>query len=361
MKFMTSSNLVLSGNWTLQTNEHNRTEELDWIIPVATNIFLFVATLWVLVSLIHYGIKTKKWKKRRGTTSEKLNAGTVYSFVIVCAVMCLFRYSTSLVLMNIGFNDKEDLLCDVAADVAYGSYALVLYSGAFFLWFRQRNFYASRMFDVVYSLWIRVLSFGSIFVIVFSGISVIAYNIIPMNYHSSKYGCVYKPNTNLQTSYWISAVTIIVVNHLVLVGLFVYALIYLKRLDDKAIDGKAKASNKNNEKRCIETEKQTLESAKRSLANSAYGSRISSSSLPGSSNKIKIILQKTLTFALLSISCDILIQVVAHYIVNRDSHRRVSLILFDVSAFLNLLFLLMSFVTFKEMLTSPCLKSNQSR
>lgn len=343
---------------TIPKEKFDHIFHLDWMIPVGINIFLTVVTMWMLISLIHYGVKMEKWKKSSGRHSDKLNAGVVYSFVIVCAIMCLLRYIASLLFMNIGFEEGKDLFCDIVADIAYASYALVLSSVVFFLWFRQRNFYANKMFGIVYSFWIRILSFGSIFVIACLGIFVVVYNVFPLNYKSSKHGCVYQPNSSLQPSYWISAVVIITTNHITMLGLFAYALIHLKRLESNELEGPRTSCDRRTERTNSDMEKKSLKNAKRSVEKSVYGSRISSTAIPGSSKKIQVILKKTLFFAILSIASDILAQVVAQYIVDPEGHRRISFVIFDINAFLNLLCLMMSFVTFKDMLVSPCMKRN---
>ena len=38
-------------------------QRADWIGPIAINIVLLVLSIWVLISVMHYGIKTKKWSQ----------------------------------------------------------------------------------------------------------------------------------------------------------------------------------------------------------------------------------------------------------------------------------------------------------
>ena len=331
-------------------------QQFDWIFPVASNVVLSVATTWILISLIHFGIKTGKWRKSRSKV-DVLNAGFVYSSVVMCGFMCLFRYVISLVFMNIGFQKNEDELCDSIADAAYCSYAFVLCFVALFLWFRQRAFYSNSLLNVNYNKLVSFFSFASIIFILAYGLFVIALNTAPNSYSSSTDGCTLKPDRGIVAGYWISVIVGVAFYNLVLWGLLIYALTHVrsfqkatKRTPSTNTDSPTRDSSCINNQDKEQSEKEHRpESTDLESQNNHFRSRRKHSSM-----KIKIILQKTLIFGIISILSDIFIQIFANFIVNPDGHRRFTYMLFDINAFLNLLFLVFSFVSYKEMLTSPC-------
>ena len=332
-------------NNSSQVNNENHTfpsalehmQRVDWIIPVTVNIALTICTAWILISLIHYGIKTQKWRALpMKSISEKLDIGLTYTFVVVCAVMCLLRFGVSLVFMNIGFSDDQDGLCESVADAAYWAYGFVLYSVVYFLWFRQRVFYTNRMLNVNYGIPIRIFSFSSAIIITLFGLFVLVYNTFPQNYHASKEGCVFQPTDSKPLKYWILAIVIIICSHICMLGLFVFALKHTQTAQKKFLSKVVPAGKNEN-------------------GSSSKAVRLSTT------KQIKYILKKTLVFAIISISCDIFIQVFAQYVVRRERHRRVSHVVFDFNAFLNLLFSILSFVRYKELLLSPLLKQQKKQ
>ena len=341
---------------TFETNGYyDRAMQIDWILPVTFNILLMVATFWLLVSLIYYGIKTKKWNRKR-SRMDTLNSGLVYSSVVACAFTCMLRFLISLASMNVGFSAAGDELCDALADAAFCSYAFVLCCVALFLWCRQRSFYANRLLNVNYNNVIKFFSFSSIAFIIGYGIFVIVLNTSPNRYLSSLRGCVLDPNNkDFGKYYWIAVVVGIAFYNVVLLGLLCYALTHVQSYQSKQ-----------RLKRSPSTQISTIHSnaEQMSVANQSFynfDGKIASLRFqfrPNyfSANKIKFILQKTLTFAIISIICDVFLQIFASYITKSRDHRRVSNILFDFNSFFNLLFLIFSFASYKSIIMSPLSK-----
>ena len=367
-----STNFLASENisWTFNSFHTGHLHRVDWIIPVTGNIFLTIVTSWILVSLIHYGVRTGKWRKIQSSNfAEKLNVGLTYTFVVVCAISCILRFIVSLIFMNIGFSKDQDGLCESIADAAYCSYALVIFSVVFFLWFRQRAFYTNRMLNIHYGVYIKISSYATIAIIVSFGLFVTVYNSFPKNYFTTNFGCIYKPNSSHQSSYWITAVVIITFSHITLLSLFAFALKHAQfdcNNDRKIEFGRQRCSEMNESGTCAKNSKQikSVRTVSR-IFTFSEGSSNENDTTPNwrrkqSNKKIERILKKTLIFAILGICGDIFVQVFTEYVLNPDGHRRLSYMIFDTSAFLNLLFVILSFVNYRDMMLSPILKRNDS-
>ena len=321
---------------------------------------MVLITTWILISLTHFGIKSGKWRKTQ-SKSEVLNSGLVYTSLVLCAFACLFRYGSSLALMSVGFNDYDHALCNAAADLAYLSYALVLGFVALFLWFRQRAFYSNSLLNVNYNKTIKFFSAISIICIIGYGLAAIIL-ITPLNFvEASLDGCVFTGNSNMNSSYWLSTIIGIVFYNTTLLGLLIYALTHASTFQ-KFQKARQKArteqgTNLQAEKRFSKISTDRLmpyseDSQQTNLSSSEtnFGSKQHSMS---SFKMIKVILQKTLIFCILSILCDVLLQIYSNFIVKPYEQRRFVNMLHDVNALLNLLYLIFSFVSYKEMLTSP--------
>lgn len=333
-------------------------QQFDWIFPVSMSIFLMILTTWILISLIHYAVKTRKWRfNGHGSRTELLSSGLVYISVIACAVLCLFRFSSSIAFMSIGYGKNDKLICNQLADLAYSAYASIVLSRAIFLWLRQRTFYANKMLNVVYSKTVKFFSFTSIFIIVVYGISVVAYSMVPQNYQASTEGCVYQPDHELQPGYWIPAIVGIAFMNILLLGLLLYAILHVRVVEQKRKEMRANEdlNNYGSRRRSSIFETILAVSGSSRFKNTSYVYKKRTLSFINTQRKIKRILQHTFLFAILSFGSDIFSQVFSNVLISAKDHRRFSHLLFDMNAIIYLLFIIFSFDNFKKMLFSPFL------
>ena len=330
--------------------------QADWIVPMAVTSFLVVATLWILISLIFYGIKTNKWKKMNFNNYEKLNAGLVYTSVVICAVLCLVRLGINLVYMNVGFSEKRrNQLCNSLFDAMGVMYGMVILATYVFLWLRQRVFYVNRMLNIIYNNMVRLFSAFSIFVIVTCGVCVLIFSTIPNDHFSSPDGCIYKPDRRLFIGYYASIVLFIFVGNAVLFGLFTHGLRkanevpppFRSRGNQNSFDLNAESgeSSRNKNMQYPTGTIVRMVNGRRSIRLVTHNTPVPTSDL------VKTVLKKTFFFAVVSVACDISLQVLLYF---TNVHRRTVTTLFNVNAFLNVLFIIFSFVQYKKMLFSPC-------
>lgn len=353
---------------SLNETRYVYTEEIDWIIPIAINSLLVISTLWILISLIHYGVKTGKWRQVETSNLEKLNTGMVYSSLILCALMCICRYIVAYVHMSVGFFEGQDEVCDSLSDATSTFYSLVLVSSALFYWFRQRIFYSNSMLNVNYTPCVRFFSFASIIVIIVCGLAVLIFSTALNDHPWSERGCTYAPDDSLRIYYWVSIVFAIGFGQVSLMCLFIHALRRTSMCGNSTafIKKPRRFSRKNSElSKSVDTDveqlsmsavpvkKEVFQSSKLKVTRSAVTKPATKSNKKRPVDPVKTILKKTLFFAVASLVVDIVIQVFSLFISEAGNHRRVSTTLLSASAFLSLLFLIFSFNQYKEMLFSP--------
>ena len=349
---------VVNSNVTQENVSYSYTIELDWIFPVVVNVALMVLDFWLLISLIHYGITNKKWSKPNKYSSDVLSNGLMYGCIIGCAVTCMIRFVTSLLLLNLGYSNFESGTCDQLEDAAYSSYALVHFFVALFLWSRQQAFFAHRLLNFNYSKLMKYFSFVIIVFITAYGIFVVALNSAPKFYTSSSMGCVLRPGYEVHIATWLTPIIAVAFYNVVLLGLLSYGLFYAQAFQEK----RSTANLQQQKFKAINCKIITSRKSDEELASttSESSSKLKSKSSPHrqnyASNKIKVILKKTLIFAVLSILVDIMLQLTINLAIDRKSHRRLSNMAFDIASFFNLLLVILSFNKYKEMMTSPCNK-----
>ena len=336
----------------------DHTARLDWIIPVAINLLLMLPTLWILFALIHYGVKTEKWRRKRASHLDMLSIGLVYTSVVVCAVMCMMLFTVNFIYLNAGFSAAVvvSVACDAIADTAVACYGVMLFAVALFLWSRQRVFYRNEMLSMDYNKCVKFLSFFSIILIFVGALSVLIVNIMPNSRRTSPNGCIFEIEDSRREVTPLSVIVLIVLGQLLLLGLFAYALI------------KTKNSLKPAPTRNYDKTNGSFSCTR--VSNVSYSTdytpAISRAGTPektlqpnleqnnSQSRGVRLILQKTLLFAVLSTISDIFIQILIHYLTSPTGHRRYVATATNVNAFLNLVFLLLSFVQWKDIVLSPC-------
>ncbi|XP_076809125.1 uncharacterized protein LOC143452154 [Clavelina lepadiformis] len=334
---------------TNNLNETNSTEsepyirwkQADWIIPEVINSLLIVATLWIIFSLIHFGIKHKKWSTNRMGNADKLSGGSVYTLTVVCAITALVRFINSQFAFNIGIGVGYDKECEIVSDSSFAWYSLVNFAVFIFLWLRQRIFYANNMLNVRFGILLKILSFSSIVILFLSGLATVLVNTIPVNFPSSREGCIYHKSENIGPIAWIVGIMVVIAGQFVLLGLFIYPL---KRDFVQSICGCCPSAfhvwNTNRNKSSSVSSIQTR--------NSSFQS----------SNTVKSIMQRTIAFSIIAVAAHIIIILISSYAISSEGHRRVSTVVFDINAFFNVIFVICSFLSCKQMLFSPVLNEN---
>jgi len=330
------------------------------------HIIIILVTFWLFISLIDYGTKTKRWRMNQKSKSEEMNTGLVYSSVVACAFFCLLFLGTNIAYINVGFasgDPGKDELCDSMGDAVFAMYSIILLCVYFFLWLRQRVFYNNFLLNLEYSKFLRVFSSICILLILLPGIASVVFNSIPNDYTASSQGCLYMPTEDLRVAYWVSIVLVLVVGQLILLLLFVYAL---KKTSGESVTksclwccpNKSNAIRKTPSKvnRQVSKAQSINYSSSNEVKKRQFSRSVSTTSLSQEDQSVAVqrILRKTLIFAVTSTLSDVLAQVVIHYLTQPDHHRRVPATVVAVNALLNLLFLILSFAKYKEIIASPC-------
>jgi len=352
------------GNSTQQSIPYDYTTELDWIFPVLVNIILMVVHFWFLISLIHYGIKNKMWRQTRNK-SDVLNTRLVYGSVIGCAVACIIRLVITLVRYNIGFSTVENGLCDKFVAAATVSYTIVHLFVVLFLWSRQRSFFANRLLNFNYS---RPIKYFSSYVIVFI-FALIIFSLVYYNannsYISSGQGCVLSEEHEVQIAVFLVPILSAMFYNISLLGLLFYALTSAKSFQKREAASRTQWQQQQspNKSSSVYTINTTISSSSKCGSNTFHSENRKTPSTKNSrsrrkttSNIVTAILQRTLIFAVVSILVDVLLQLINTFVLNPINHRRFVNMGIDVATFFNLIFVILSFATGKDMMTSPCKK-----
>lgn len=339
--------------------------KVDWIIPVTVHILLIGINIWILLSLLYYGRKTKRWNRTKKKSSDQFNMGAIYTSVVGCATVCLVYIISNLVYINVGFYPDSSKVCDSMADAVVGLYAFVLMSVGVFLWLRQRTFYNNFLLNADFSKCIRVFSSTSIVLIIGGGLCALVINTIPNDHIWSPDGCLYRPDNDLRIAYWVSIVVAILFGQSTLLGLFIYALKQSQSESsntndsfsgDTVNDGVSTPySGATPSRGGVATSKQSIPSTYSARRNRFKSTSQSSYSQADKQAKaVHEILKKTFIFAVLSTLSDIFFQVFIHYLTDPQGNRRISITLGTLNAFVHLIFMILSFVKCKTILTSLC-------
>ncbi|XP_076808744.1 uncharacterized protein LOC143451871 [Clavelina lepadiformis] len=339
-----------------ESDPYIRWKHADWIIPEVINSLLILATLWIIFSLIHFGIKHKKWSTNRMGNADKLSGGSVYTSTVVCAMTALVRFINSQFTFNIGIGVGYDRECEIVSDSSFAWYSLVSFAIYIFLWLRQRIFYSNNMLNVRFGIVLKLVSATSIVILFLAGLAAVLVNTIPVNYPSSRQGCIYKETEDIGPVAWIICVVVVIAAQFVLVGLFVYPL---KQDFVQSVciccPSVVHAANIVKSRACsVATILTTDENAGVNASKNMTTAKCRKCKKK-SSKKVKTIMQRTVAFSIIMVATDIILLLITTYTISNEGHRRIPTILYDVNTFLNLIFVICSFLSFRQMLFSPLL------
>ncbi|CAK8695770.1 unnamed protein product [Clavelina lepadiformis] len=373
-------------NVTIATNvtdvKYYREQHYDWILAVFITSLLMVFTLWIIFSLSHYGIKTRTWSRSQLRNADKLSGGIIYTSTLCCAIMSLIRYISSLVGYNVGFGTSaRDMdACERISDAQFAIYCLVLFSVYIFLWLRQRVFYDNEMLNTNFSTTLKFFSVVSIVLIFVAGIGVILISALPQTYPSSLKGCTYQASDKgLDDASWIAGGAVLVLGQTILVALFIYPLQKNVELSCRPTSFFSRClKRRHDEDTSVQFQESNRDRRNPNIRQNSYGDSIQvipiATNFNQSNNQARPtfrrnlskrstarvirIMRRTIIFGALSIFSDIALLLVSTFTVDGTAeHRRMSLTIYDVNVFLNLMLVICSFLSYKDMLMSPWKRS----
>ena len=339
---------------------------LSILFPNAIVCCSIILTLWTTISLIHYGIKTGKWRQlKRQNQAEKLNIGPIYFSIVCCGVLALTYDSAGLAFINIGFTNKHNSVlnnyCDSVSDLVYISYASVLVSTAVFFWLRQRVFFQNRLLNANYNKPVKLLSSLSLLLTVALSIGVLTFNIYPNDHEASEDGCVYYPKEEMKIGYWVSIVSVILFCQGMFLGLFIYALRSIRIPTKKGLSDNP---TKNRQLQKTVNYKKVQNGSSNNLfpfelpMNQADGKFTKVSTGPfqhsACAETVRSTMGKTFAAAVTTTVLDTLEMILITHITKPGEHHRFNVMLGSINMFLHQFLLILSFAQYKRMLTSLC-------
>ena len=299
---------------------------------LSVSVILMAIDLWLIVSLIHFGIKTRKWRQLKASNPDSLSSGRIYLSVVICSVIAFLYHLVGAVDESVLFY-YDDEWCDSIGDLFRTLYGLCLLSVIFFLWFRQRVFYTSFLPTARFTKCLKVFSFSIIFIsFFFVVISLTLWNI-PNDKLASPIGCVYRKDGNFRFPSLIIAFTTIIFSQISLLAVFIHALL---------------ASQKSSVEK-----KWKLLLCCRPIPSIEH---INATEPPNHRTQTIVhnVIRKTTIFAALSLLCDVLVIFVTFLLQLLVKRSEIISVLTSISVSLNLYFVILSFVAWKDMITSPC-------
>lgn len=217
LKMSTTAGINISTNNTVLVFSDSQ-----WIGVQVITAIEFVFSVWVFLSFLVYGIRTRKWKNdRRSNRLERW----IYFFAILSGLFLVFRLIVAEATILVGFNlSNSD--CEISCDASTVSYLLSLAPAYLCLWLRQKALYADKCIVDLRSRVIIVLNWMCLVLIVGSLISACGLFVYFVSYKASSRGCVrIQSNDNIISSMSVIIVAaLLVIGQFMLLGLLIYPL-----------------------------------------------------------------------------------------------------------------------------------------
>ena len=159
------------------------------------------------------------------------------------AIFILPRLATTNILVWFGWESSlsQDQGCEIVIDISFVVYFLCLLQVGLFLWFRQRYLYLQPSLQRLYSMFIKVLSWGCIAFFFLAGIGFVLYLTIPENFQASSNGCLPIKEDKPLVYYFLASA--LVLAEFVLIFLFIYPLYHHRRSHGTTFFTKTESNN----------------------------------------------------------------------------------------------------------------------
>ena len=331
-----SSNLTVisNNNTTTSSTPYIPWQHWNWIVPVTVNSIFILMTLWILISLIHYGNKSKKWVTTKEKNVEKLNAGFILMAAVFCGIMSFLRFIASQFVFNIGFFGTKNNQCKMVVDASIILFCLANFAVHNYLWVRQLVFYTNRMLNTDFSKALRFFSYLSIILIFLGGLGVILVNTISVKYIPTLKGCAYIPLDSTSTAILVIVCLVVLLSgETMLVGLLIYPL--HKHSKQKGWLALCGITN------CF-LQKVDQQNARQNTQNQSMTYR------SATKKKINVILRRTVCFSIIIVVSNLVLLFISTYGFTENDNRNISTMLADFITFGNLAFVVSSIESWQK-------------
>ena len=321
-------NTSINNNNETETIEQSNQEQTRFIF-LSFYIVLMTMDIWLIISLIYYGIKIKKWRRPQPGNPNSLNSGRIYLSVIICSLATFFHHIFVAVYRNIGFHQTEDKLCNWVFDMVVITYCSCFLSVIFFLWFRQRTLYTTFIPAAHFTKPLKFFSFIIIFVSIILGIIGLISWILTSHIVTSPNGCTFKNSRNSQLLTFVLSASFIIFSQVSLLAIFIHALLAMHGLG-------------------MEERWTSLVCCKSSIEHTKKQPTDRTTMI------VNKVIRKATFFAALSLLSDLLVISLTLLYPRQGNRHEIISVLGSLSVSMNLYFVILSFIAWKDMIMSPC-------
>ena len=208
-------------NVTINNTKFLREYEAElWLASFIINIFIMIISLWLAASIAVYGFTTGKFRPNKRT---RLSEDLLMRLAFVIAILLFPRIITTHALLWVGFEPgpDSDRACELLIDASVFAYHLAFFPIGMFLWLRQRSLYLQPPLLSLYTTSLKILSWGCILFLYFSGLGIILLLMIPTEFEASGNGC---RGVDRQKVLLYILTAVLVIDELSLLFLFIYPL-----------------------------------------------------------------------------------------------------------------------------------------
>ncbi|XP_077973259.1 uncharacterized protein LOC120338429 [Styela clava] len=209
---------VTNGTETgLLSESHKR----NWIITESVFSLCLLPSIWITISLIHYGLKHKKFFCMMRTNQKN---GSIYTLIFFVIATSIPRSAALQTIIASFVYETNDLVCNIGLFSFKGLYNINQFGVYSLLWWRQWLLYNQPIYKELIQGWFRKLQYISICLIFLSNAVGLIHHIAPISTKASQLGCKEMVNVKLGQILHLGKLVVTVISHTVLVLLFSYPI-----------------------------------------------------------------------------------------------------------------------------------------
>nr|XP_039262092.1 uncharacterized protein LOC120338207 [Styela clava] len=201
--------------------ENNYDQHRNWIIIESLFALYTLITIWIIIAMLHYGMKHRKFYCSR---QRQRKHGTIYTMISIVFLTSIPRLILLQIIQASYAHPTNDIACNIGMFGFKVFYILSLFGTYVTLWSRQWLLYARPNFKNLTEGWFRRLQYACLVLIILTSVLGMINHIIPIRTEISPIGCKEILKVTAARMMHLANVALTAISQVMLVVLFSYPL-----------------------------------------------------------------------------------------------------------------------------------------
>ncbi|XP_077974827.1 uncharacterized protein LOC144430677 [Styela clava] len=330
---------------TMKDNEENWQVQLIMFEVISGCILLL--SIWILLSLLIYGLKTNSWKS---SGKSSLNSGIIFNACIIVVFAALVRFLYTTLIFQMPRIESWLNHCNLVSDVGICTYFASFYAIYLFLFLRQILILRHPAVKDLISKKVEIFSYIAFTIISITIFATFCFYVVSTKYQATPQGCIREasPLTNV----YYGTISAFIISQILLTYLSGYTMIrtnlsWTKNTQKKECDIETTSQCPSGTTEATETKKTRLASLMRRMIVGNTDDKLEI-------NPVARTIRHSVISCLIIVVTDIIATAIASLAIPTSTPRSISDTVSNISIFIDIICIVLTFKNGRQILTVFC-------